>query len=346
MPKIEKLPSGSYRTRISYKENGKYKQKSIVGATKDEVRLLAAQFAPGGDVTVSRAIEQYLSAREGLLSPKTLAEYRKVAATRFEDLLNVPCERVTPRMFQSAVTAEAHKITRRGTPVSQKTLKNAVGLFGAAIKSVCPNFDHGKIVFPQKIPVRYNTPASDVLLQIYDLAEGTAIELPVLLASQCSLRLAEVMGLRWSDVHRDHIDIVQERMYVQGVGEIVKLPKTDTSTRKIRIPPTLSAVLEKHRRPDGYVVPNPYCTIETIYSRRIRSATGVKFHELRHAYVSHLISIGIPMDYIRPLGGWGKYSKIPDYIYNQILDDKEREFSEKSASYFDALNAKASKIQT
>lgn len=338
MPKIEKLSSGNYRIRVSYKRSdGVFRQKSFVGSTKEEVRLLASQFTPGGDITVKKAVENYIDTREPLLSPKTISEYRKVASIRFEKLHNINCERITPKMFQSAVTEEAKKITSKGKPLAQKTLKNAVGLFGAAIKSVCPNFNYGKIIYPQKIPVKYNTPDKDILKKIYQISENTMLELPVLLASQCSLRLGEVMGLTWDNVYTDHIEICQSRMYIHGEGEIVKLPKNDTSTRSINISRSLSEKLEAKRQADGFVVACPYETIETLYSRHIRKQTGVKFHELRHAYVSHLVSIGIPMDYIKATGGWGKYSTTPDNVYKQILADKEKEYSLKAASYFDSI---------
>ena len=326
MPKIEKLPSGSYRIRVTHTDPfGKRITKSFTAPTREEVRL-KAQAALSEEQTVGRAIDEYIDMRDGVLSPKTISEYRKIRQTRFQQLLNVKCSKMTSDLLQRAVAEEA-----REKHVSQKTLKNAVGLFAPAIKSVNRFFTYN-IIYPQRVPVKYNTPDSNMLKTIYDLSAGTIIEIPVLLASQCSLRLSEVMGLTWDHVHDSYIDVVQARLRVDG-KDIVKLTKNESSSRTVALPHALSEKLNAVRQASGFVVAKTYPTIQDAYHRIVTDKTGVKFHELRHAYASHLKALGVPDKYVQKMGGW-KDDKTLKKVYQQTFSSSEAEFSAIADKFF------------
>ena len=327
MPKIEKLPSGSYRIRVTHTDAfGKRVVKSFTAPTREEVRLKASA-ALSKELTVGVAIDNYIDLRDGVLSPKTISEYRKIRRTRFQRLIDVKCSKVTPDMLQRAVSEEA-----REKKVSQKTLKNAVGLFGPAIKAVNPSLAFSSIIYPQRVPPQYHTPDVDMLLKIYELASGTKVELPVLLASQCSLRLGEVMGLTWEHVHENYLEIVQTRIRVDG-ADIIKPTKNESSTRFVSLPTFLSEKLEAMRRPSGFVMPYTYPTVQDAYFNIVRSKTGVKFHELRHAYASHLKALGVPDKYVQKMGGW-KDDKTLKKVYQQTFTKQEAEFSALADKFF------------
>ena len=77
MATAKKLPSGSYRVRVYDKLTDKYK--SFTAPTKREAERKANEYLDGkrvktssGDMTVLEAVEQYISARENILSPSTV----------------------------------------------------------------------------------------------------------------------------------------------------------------------------------------------------------------------------------------------------------------------------------
>jgi len=332
MPKIEKLPSGSFRMRVTRTDEfGKKITQSFTAPTKEEVRL-KAHAALSQEITVGQAVDDYIALRAGILSPKTISEYRKMRSYRFKCLHDVKCSKMTPAMLQRAVSIEAQQKTIRGSVISQKTLKNAVGLYGPAIKAVNGNFDYSAIMYPQKTPVRYNTPDADKLKEIYELASNTKVEIPVLLASQCSLRLSEVMGLTWENVHETYIDVVQAKIRVDG-QDIIKPTKNESSTRRVALPSALSQKLEALRKPSGFVVQFTYPTIQDAYRSIVGEKTGVKFHELRHAYASHLKALGVPDKYVQKMGGW-KTDTTLKRVYQQTFSAQEAEFSSIADKFF------------
>ncbi len=332
MPKIEKLPSGSFRIRVTHTDRfGRRVTKSFTAPTREEVRA-KAQAALSKEQTVGQAIDNYIELRDGILSPKTISEYRKIKNDRFPDLINIKCSRMTPELLQRAVTLEARITTSKGTKISQKTLKNAVGLFGPAIKAVNTSFSYGNIIYPQKAPVLYNTPDTDKLMEIYELVKGTKVEIPVLLASQCSLRLSEVMGLTWENVRDHSIYVCQAKLRVDG-KDIVKPPKNESSVRFVAVPSALWEMLEVRRKPSGFVVESTYPTIQAAYRDIVRSKTDVKFHELRHAYASHLKALGVPDKYVQKMGGW-KSDRTLKKVYQQTFTKQEAEFSEIADKFF------------
>ena len=79
MAKAKKLPSGNWRVLVyAGKENGKNKYKSFTAPTKKEAEFQAAQYAmerkerENGAMTVQEAIDRYIDAKEGVLSPSTV----------------------------------------------------------------------------------------------------------------------------------------------------------------------------------------------------------------------------------------------------------------------------------
>lgn len=77
MANARKLPSGSWRVRISAgKRNGKYIYESFTAPTKREAERMAAEWAMEREsrpesMTVESAIDKYIMLKEPRLSPST-----------------------------------------------------------------------------------------------------------------------------------------------------------------------------------------------------------------------------------------------------------------------------------
>ena len=132
MATAKKLPSGSYRVRVYDKLTDKYK--SFTAPTKREAERLANEYLDGkraktvsGDMTVLEAVEQYISARENILSPSTVRGYEIIKRNAINDIKNIKIRAVTEQTLQSWVNSNA-------AHYSPKSINSQFGLVTAALK--------------------------------------------------------------------------------------------------------------------------------------------------------------------------------------------------------------------
>lgn len=131
MAKAKKLSSGSWRCQVYLGRDpvtDKPIRKSVTAPTKREAELLAAQYAAGQKIskqplsmTMSQAIDKYISEREGVLSPATIRGYLEIQRNRFPGIMPLPLSRIDSSVMQRAISDESKR-------VSSKTVINAYGL--------------------------------------------------------------------------------------------------------------------------------------------------------------------------------------------------------------------------
>lgn len=137
MSTAKRLPSGSYRA-LAYAgkdEDGKRKYKSFTAPTKKEAELLAAQWQvmekkkgrEAQDQTVEEALMQYIDARDGVLSPATIRQYKSKAKSMFPSLLPMKISSLTEQAIQTAISAEAKKLAPKTVMDRYGFLKSALG---------------------------------------------------------------------------------------------------------------------------------------------------------------------------------------------------------------------------
>ena len=120
-PKAKKLPSGSWYVRVRI--DGK--DISITRSTEKEAVAEAMAIKAGiKEASITRrkslkqAIDNYISARQNILSPSTIRGYRAIQRLRFQGMMNRDVFTTTQEQWQRAVNAEAKVI-------SAKTLTNS-----------------------------------------------------------------------------------------------------------------------------------------------------------------------------------------------------------------------------
>ena len=141
----------SWRIKV-YAGNKKYR--SVTGATRAEAIQKAERLQaellnekptsddPYAGMTVSEAMERYVEAKKGVLSPSTLREYVRLTGTAFESLREVRLRELTQEQVQIAVGVES--MTHE-----PKTVRNMHGLLSSTLKMFRPDFIlHTKL--PQK----------------------------------------------------------------------------------------------------------------------------------------------------------------------------------------------------
>ena len=310
--KIERLPSGSYHTRIYLGEvNGKKKFKSITAPTAKEVKALVAEYTilhteplVKTDMTVRQAAEQLVAERSATWSITYKAHINSVLRVRFLDLQNKKISELDRPILQEAINAELQAKTRSGK-ITPKCVKDAFQFYLSAIRNVNKNIDDMSAYrFPIISDFKYHTPDAEQMKKIFAAVKGTDVELPVLLAATMSLRTSEIRGLKWGDIKKDTLYIT--RAVVGTKAE--KAPKTAKSARPIPLSPPVAECLAKMKRgaDDEYVYPCYQNAIRKRFYSACRKA-GIKpcrVHELRHAFASNALAVGVPEKYIMAIGGW------------------------------------------
>ena len=330
MGKIEKLPSGRYRTRIYNRYTGK--QKSITASSIKEVKALAMQYAVNvsendtDSCTVKECIEKYINNRSKVLSPSTILGYQKLLKNNFTEIENLDVDHITSERIQIYI----NNLTADYSP---KTIRNTYGLLISSIKAIRPN-KAINVSLPSKKPTERHIPTDKDIKDMLEQSEGW-LKKAILLASIGTLRRGEVCAVRDGDIEKNiihvHADMIQNP---SGQFEYKDVPKTSASDRYIEFP---AKVIKELGKGEGYIVPVTPTTLTKRFIK-LRNSLGLKcrFHDLRHYAASIMHSLGVPDSYIMERGGWSTDITLKS-VYRHSLSDQSKLFSEKTNDYLSKL---------
>lgn len=197
---------------------------------------------------------------------------------------------------------------------------------------------------------------------LLDSIAHTAMHVPALLALACGLRRGEVLALRWSDVDLDGARLTVARSLEQ-VGRSIsfKAPKSDRS-RTLSIAAFVVEALRRHKaeqaklrlrlglgrdddalvvcKHDGEPVRPRTLTIE--FARLIRRVPGVspvRFHDLRHGFVTLQLQIGVPAKVVSERAGHSSSAFTMDR-YGHVLTEMQVDAAERLDAAFKRAAAK------
>ena len=145
-------------------------------------------------MTVGEAIDQYIESKDSVLSPSTVAGYKRIRKNALQELMPLRL----PALTQEAVQRAVNKMAREKSP---KSVANAHGLLSAALEMYYPDF-RLRTTLPQKRRYEISIPSDSDITAIIAEAEGTKNELPILLAIWLGLRMSEILGLKWERCRR------------------------------------------------------------------------------------------------------------------------------------------------
>lgn len=332
-----KVSKGRYKASVFLGiENGKRKYKVFYAPTASEADYLALQYkydkkekSDPGKITVGEAIDEYLNSISELVSPTTIAGYRSKRRNNFKDLMSMKVADVTEAILQTAVNNEKKKY-------SAKTVQDAYSVLKSGIAFSRKGFDP-KVKLPKKGKKKYNIPNEENLRKIILASQGTRLEIPILLASWLSLRASEVIGLKWEDVHEDHILIETARVYAERKMH-EKETKNTNSYRKIPLPKHISDVLKKCDRTSEFVVNMSGTALYKAFVRMLEKndIPHYRFHDLRHANASIMVKLNVPDRYAQTRGGWAPGAALT-HVYQHTFPEDEIEVANRMDIYFNSL---------
>ena len=157
------------------------------------------------------------------------------------------------------------------------------------------------------------------------------------------MRLGELLALRWSDANWFSKQIHVQRAASEGV---IQTPKSEKSVRKVDIAPVLVEALQEHRNKqkveslfsdDSLVFPNENGGLldrHNVYARQFVPALKraglplIRFHDLRHCFISFLIAGGENLKYIQAQAGHSSITTTLDR-YGHLIEDAHNGASER-----------------
>lgn len=346
LPKIKQLPSGNFQARVyaGKDADGKAVYKSITRPTYAEVQMELATFKvehkeekvqAKAKRTVRDMVNDYIDRRKNILSPSTIRSYRGIVRNNLQELMDCKLSALSQNLAQNAVNAEA-------VHSSPKTVRNAYGLFSAALADEMPDtILH--IRLPQKEKSQIKIPTEDEVKKLLAAAEGTDMKIPVLLGACCGMRRSEIAALTWEDIDLDKGLIYIRKAIVRGDdGEYhEKGTKTIAGTRTIKlfsyVVDALTEAKENGWGKDGRITPDPAAiTSRWRWVLRHAKVPNYRFHDLRHYLISVMLSLNIPKKYIADYVGHETENMI-DNVYGHIMASKKLSVQDELQKYFSGV---------
>lgn len=347
--KASKLPSGSWRCRVSYTdEYGKVHRRSFTDETKRKAEIKAAQFlvevkhqANPANKTLGQIADEYINSRTNVLSPATIAGYRKIRRTALQNLIDVRIGFLTPQMYQAEINAYAEGR-------SPKTVRNANAFFKSVLANYKLDAITEKVLLPQKEKKEVAIPSAAEIKKLLYNSDGD-LHLMISFAVYLGLRRSEIAGLQWKhiDLEKRTVHIAQAKVKNEDGIYVLKVPKTYNGDRVLNLPKRIVSALPKPGRPNDFLI---RMDLETFNNRFISLKERLKidctFHSLRHYYASVLLASGMPNKYAKERMGHATEDMLTK-VYQHIFREQQAKYDDIVAKKFDELeNTSGHKMDT
>lgn len=322
-----------------YDENGKRRCKTFTAPTRAKARRLAEAWEDvnlddGKPVkTVCSALDEYIEAKRGVLSPSTIRSYEGIQKNGFNDIGDMSIRRLTDRDVQTWIS----RLSLSG--LKPKTVRNYYALLLGAI-SMQDKRIRFNVTLPQSARYDNYCPSdSDIATLIEQIQRDGDGELlrAVLLSAFAPARRSEVCALTSDDI-RGNTVYFNKAMVKNSEGSwVIKLPKTPDSTRKVVYP---QFVIDHCKGIEGRLIQHTPDYIGDKFRKTLKKLNipYFRYHDLRHYGASILMYMGISTRTTEKRGGWAANSPVLRRIYQNAIDEKEREETERINSYFEKFN--------
>jgi integrase len=277
-------------------------------------------------VTVTRAVDRWITARSSCIAPRTVEGYRDIARRHIlpaiggRKLSKLRVKHINQLLEQLQDRPRTAQLTRM---VLRAALAAAVV---AGEISDNPADRARRIRHTAEDPVWW-TPEEVARFLAAARARGDPLLCVWQLALCTGLRRGELIGLRWGDVRPDGLHVCNQRVIVGGKLTDAP-PKSSSSRRVIPMTPGLSDLMAqmrserpKRRRIAPYVVDYTPGGLRKALKRAVEAA-GVpdKIHGLRHTAASMAVRRGVPLRVVQDLLGHATYAITARYYAHVAAD--------------------------
>lgn len=340
MASVKKLPSGSWRAQASHVVNGKRIVRSFTVSPKEcandsrKAKALAelkasewlATFEENRicNLTVRKALENYIEDHASVLSPNSVRGYRQYIPY-FDDIGGMRVDDVRSQDIQRIISAMSLK-------VKPKTVKDRVSFLLTAL-DYAGNDRKFKLSYPAAVPRNTTTPDHHQIADLLNAADDLMKPI-ICLAAFYSLRRGEICALTFEDVSFDLGSVYVHRSMAKGpdgVWVVKDIPKTSGSIRTVYPDAEIMALLPSDGSGQDFLFPLTPDALERRW-KRLKDKVGidVRFHDLRHYAASFRSDLNIPKKYTEEVGGWSKGSHVLTEVYDNTLQSSRQKFNRKT----------------
>lgn len=329
IPEPQRLPSGKWRIQVMVDAQRIGRtfdtaEEAVYWAAGVKTRSKEAHKSPRC-MTVGEAIDRYIESKDAVLSPSTVAGYRRIREKQLQELMGIKLPALTQERVQRAVNTMARE-------KSPKTVRNAHGLLTAVLADFYPDL-HLRTTLPQKERTDIVVPSEEDISDIAAAVKGKSVELPVLLAMWLGLRMSEIRGLTWECIRDNTVHIKQAR-----VDEGLKTTKTYNSNRVLPLPPYIKELIDAQPRKGDFIIPDSRRAIYSRFDYYLKKA-GIKhyrFHDLRHVNASVMLALNVPDKYAMRRMGHATNNMLKT-IYQHTMTEREQQVNTAVDSYFENI---------
>ena len=283
--------------------------------------------------TVGECVDDYISARDGVLSPSTIRGYRRIRRTRFATLMGRKLNELTSTILQNDIKAEC------SLDISAKTITDAYSLIRTSCVSVdrecAPAFEN--VVLPKVQPAVYTTLTVEQISKLVQNLHRSECELELLIAIWLGLRRSEILALQKSDFDFSNKTLTVSSAEVENSDNryVRKGTKNASSVRVISCP---QIILDKVKQlPDGKIYRH-----SPDYMRRCLQQLCehlgipcIRLHDLRHINAS-IMAITMTDKYSMERGGWSS-RKTMQGRYQHLFDAEKKAADKRTDDFFGSL---------
>lgn len=292
MATASKLPSGRWRVQARKTVDGIVQKKSFTADTRGEAEFLAGRWqmsviedAKPENRTLRQLCEDYVALKEPVLSPTTIAGYRKILRCNFQPYMQIRVGTLTKAKCQQMISDEAKRL-------SPKSVANAWGLISSALRMYGYEF---RVTLPERADKVIQVHSPD---EIFPAVQGTDIELPCLLAMWCGMTMSEIRGARLSDIRNGVLYINQVIVDADNIAVHKASGKEEKRTRAVPLPEYIQGLLPTEGE---YLVTMHR---NTIYRHFKALFPDMTFHQLRHVFATTAAMLNLPPKVVQQMGGW------------------------------------------
>lgn len=330
LPTPQKLPSGVYRCQVMVggkrisvvDENPAVAQAKAVALKNGLIEEKKA----GPTMTVGEAIDRYVESKDTVLSPTTIRSYKSIRNNSLGNLEPMQLSDITKEAIQRHINA----LSRSKSP---KYVRNVHGLLSTVLKAYRPDFVL-HTTLPKKQKKEIKIPTMEEIQFIAEKSKGTPFELPFLLATWMGLRTSEIRGLTWDCIEGDMLHVKQALVEGEN-GQVLKITKSYSGDRKIRIPEYIQDLINQQPRTDKYII---HYSRNSLYNRlkRMCARYGIphcRFHDLRHVQASVMLALGVPDKYAMERMGHASTNMLKT-VYQHTMKSKSEEVADTVDKFF------------